>query len=74
MHPGETPFVDKLAIGQIEFLRQFEEFLILLFASRCNVRRLSLDVLRRFRAFHRRVKGGRSVPAINPDRLAVRVP
>lgn len=74
MHPGETLFIDKLAIWQIEFLRQIEEFLILLFATSRYVRRLSLDVLRRFRAFHRRVKGGRSVPAINLDRLAVRVP
>lgn len=58
MHPGEFFLVDKLAIGQIEFLCQFEEFLIFRFASRCNVRRLPLHVLRRFRAFHRLVKGG----------------
>jgi hypothetical protein len=55
MHPGETPFVDKLAKRQIEFLRQIKEFLILLFATPCYVRRLSLHVLRRFRALHRRV-------------------
>ena len=74
MHPGEIFFVDKLAIGQIEFLCQIEEFLILLFASRCNVRRLPLHVLGRLRAFHRRVKGGRSISAINTDRFAISVP
>ena len=55
MHPGEILFVDKLAVGQIKLLCHLEEFLILLFATSCYVRRLSFDVLRRFRAFYRRV-------------------
>lgn len=55
VHPGEFFLVNELAKRQIQFLRHLEEFLILMFASRCNVRRLPLHVLRRLRAFHRRV-------------------
>ena len=74
MHPGEILFVDKLAVGQIKLLCHLEEFLILLFATSRNVRRLPLHVLRRLRAFHRRVEGGRPVPACNYYRFAVGIP